>query len=153
MDSPPQFATTSTSTTRTVREGAKALISTPRRTLLIKEQHSDGTPFWTLPGGGIRPDESPSNGLIREIVEELQCRPLITEEVAAFWYSHLTSKNRVTFYTVFESYLLSDPSANRKEGVLDWQWVSPDDPPVSTLPQVRYILTRIHSSSILYQYR
>lgn len=140
MDSSPQFATTPTNTTRAVRQGAKALISTPTRTLLIKEQHSDGTPFWTLPGGGIRPNESRSEGLIRELVEELQCRSIIDKEVAGFWYSHLTSKNRITFYSVFESYLLSDPSANRKEGILDWQWVSPTDLPASTLPPVRYLL-------------
>jgi len=35
------------------RRGAKALVATDRRVLLIRERHADGTAFWTLPGGGL----------------------------------------------------------------------------------------------------
>jgi len=35
-----------------LREGAKALAVRNGHVLLIKERHTDGSVFWTLPGGG-----------------------------------------------------------------------------------------------------
>lgn len=125
-----------------IRHGAKALISMSTRILLIKEQHADGCSFWTFPGGGVNPDEPVCDGLVRELAEELHCRPLIDEAVTTVWYAHSSLQNTLSIYTIFECSLLSDPTPNRREGVLEYQWVSPTDLPPSTLPQVRYTLRK-----------
>lgn len=131
---------TDQSTQSHVRYGAKALISTSTRILLTKEKHVDSSLFWTLPGGGVDQDESLVDGLRRELFEELQCRSFIDEPVTTIWYAHSSCQNTFSIYTVFECTLLSDPTPNRKEGILEHQWVSPTNLPASTLPQVRYIL-------------
>lgn len=123
-----------------IRQGAKALISTIERVLLVKEQHADGSSFWTFPGGGAESGESLFDGLTRELFEELRCWSLINEAVTTVWYAHSSRQNTFSIYTVFDCALLSAPKPNRKEGILEYQWVSPTNLPSSTLPQVRYIL-------------
>lgn len=127
----------------TIRHGTKALISTLGRVLLVEEQHTNGTTFWTLPGGGVEPGESFSEGLVRELFEELRCSTTIEEPVATLWYAHLSRQDTISVYTVVECSLLSTPAPNKQEGILDYQWVSPSDLPSSTLPQVRYLLQRL----------
>jgi len=134
-------STASDPTRPRLRRGAKALISTPSRVLLVKERHADGSPFWTLPGGGVYRHESLIAGLRRELVEELRCRSTIGEELTTFWYAHSSRPSATTVYTVFDCVLLSEAAPNRNEGVLDRRWVNPAAPPPSTLPQVRYLLS------------
>lgn len=122
-----------------LRRGVKALVSTAGRVLLVKERHGDGSQFWTLPGGGVEPGESPARALRRELVEELQCRVEITERKTEFWYTH-ASDDRVSLYTVFECALTTVVSPNPVEGVLDYRWAKPADLPPSTLLQVRHLL-------------
>ncbi|PSQ47128.1 NUDIX hydrolase [Halobacteriales archaeon SW_7_65_23] len=118
------------------REGAKALISTGERVLLIKERHSCGTPFWTLPGGGVEPGESQAATLQRELAEELGCRVAVGDPVDSVVYAHHTS-DVVSRYTIVECTLASAPEPNLAEGILDAQWVRPDAMPPRTLPQIR----------------
>ena len=121
------------------RTGAKALVTSGRAVLLVKERHSDGTPFWTLPGGGVCSHETPTEGLRRELVEELSCRARVSDEVSTFWYAHDSHAATVSMYTVFECSLLSEPTPNPDEGVFEAQWAEPDSLPPATLPQVRYL--------------
>lgn len=39
------------------------------RVLMVRHRH-DGLDYWTLPGGGLEPGESPENGARREVREE-----------------------------------------------------------------------------------
>lgn len=123
-----------------VRDGAKALVSVNGRYLLVKERHADGRPFWTLPGGGIEPGESPVTGLKRETIEELCCRVTVGEPVGAFWYAHTRPDVAFSRYVVYDCKLLGPLRANGHEGLLDYRWVRPSDPPAATLPQVRTLL-------------
>ncbi len=41
------------------RTGAKALVTSAAKVLLVRERHADGQPFWTLPGGGVHSHEAP----------------------------------------------------------------------------------------------
>lgn len=121
------------------RRGAKALITAGGRVLLIKERHSDGSPFWTLPGGGVERAESKATALHRELTEELHCQATIRRPLTRFWYSH-ASVDKFTVCTVFDCSLLSSISPNLAEGILDKQWVHPDELPSETLLQVRHVI-------------
>jgi 8-oxo-dGTP pyrophosphatase MutT (NUDIX family) len=122
------------------RRGAKALIASGDAVLLVKERHADGTSFWTLPGGGIRSDESLTEGLCRELREELGCRALVVgDRTDRVWYAHRSAPNLVSVYTVFECWTLTDPAPKLADGIEASRWVRPDAIPPRTLPQVRSI--------------
>lgn len=123
-----------------VRRGAKAVVTSASGVLLVKERHGDGRPFWTLPGGGVRSTESLADGLRRELREELRCESVVGDRRATFWYAHRSSNPSLSVYAVFACSLSSGPRPVRTEGILDTAWVDPDDPPATTLPQVRYLL-------------
>ena len=121
------------------RTGAKALVTSDCAVLLVRERHSDGTPFWTLPGGGVDDHETSTEGLRRELAEELGCRAHIDEPVSTFWYAHDSLAASVSVYTVFDCSLLSEPAPNPDEGIFEAQWVEPEALPPATLPQVRHL--------------
>lgn len=123
-----------------VRSGAKALLTEAGRALLVEERHADGSAFWTLPGGGLAPGETPREGLRRELAEELNCRLSFGDEVARFWYVHCSDDHTVTRYSVFASPGSADVTPSPDEGILDAGWFRPSDCPTTTLPQVRYVL-------------
>lgn len=123
-----------------IRRGTKALISTSDRVLLIKEQHTDGSPFWTFPGGGVKTNESLINCLTREVFEELGCQSVISKPVTTVWYAHSSNQKTFSIYTVFDCSLLSIPVPNEREGILEYQWMSPTALPPSTLPQICHVL-------------
>jgi len=123
----------------TRRAGAKALVTSGTHVLLVRERHVDGSSFWTLPGGGVCAHESPTEGLRRELVEELRCQSRVTDPVSTFWYVHESLEETVSVYTVFECSLLSEPVPNHDEGVFESRWVDPESPPPGTLPQVQYV--------------
>lgn len=125
---------------RPVRRGAKALVSTSSRVLLVRERHADGRTFWTLPGGGVQPRESPADAVRRELDEELGCGAVVNEPVSTFWYAHLSTSSAVTVYSVFDCSVTSRVRPARSEGVLDARWVDPARPPARTLLQVRHLL-------------
>lgn len=121
-----------------VRRAAKALITAGDRLLLVKETHDDGSPFWTLPGGGVGPRESDTEALKREIAEELRCHVEVTEQETSLWYAH-SSSERLSLYVVYRCTLASRPTPNPVEGILDYQFAKPTDVEPTTLQQVRYL--------------
>jgi len=122
------------------RHGAKALITSDAAVLLVKEHHADGTPFWTLPGGGVAPGETLAEGLHRELQEELGCQNVVVgAQSGDLWYAHHSTAGLVSKYTVFECRTLSEPQPNPTEGVTEYRWVCPGTIPPGTLPQVRAI--------------
>lgn len=122
------------------RRGAKALVSTGDRVLLVRERHANGAPFWTLPGGGALPDESDPAVIRRELAEELRCECVVGDRVTSFWYAHSSLVDTVSVYAVRECSLLTEPSPVTGEGVLDLRWARPDRLPTTTLPQVRSVV-------------
>lgn len=141
LRSPTQHATTAPDAPLRVREGVKALVPSTDGVLLLKERHASGAPFWTLPGGGLQPGESRTDGLRRELSEELCCRSRVVEELTSFRYRHASLKNTVTDYTVYRCSLLSDPSPAAPEGIEECRWVAPTELPDGTLTAVREVLT------------
>ncbi len=124
---------------RNVRRGAKALITAGDRILLVKETHDDGSPFWTLPGGGVEPGESDIDALRRELAEELLCRVDVSEKLTSVWYAH-SSTEKLSLYVVYDCTLKSRPTANLVEGVFDYKWMKASEIAPSTIQQVRYLL-------------
>lgn len=118
-----------------IRRGVKALAATPRGVLLVRERHADGTPFWTLPGGGAREGEPNAATLRRELMEELRCRCAIRGVTGSFLYVHRTLYRTVSVYTVFRCTVLGAPSPAADE-ILDARWFRPADMPPTTLPGV-----------------
>ncbi|MEK8141712.1 NUDIX domain-containing protein [Streptomyces sp. M10(2022)] len=53
-----------------------AVILRDRHVLMVREQgkgpsgRHDGQEYWTLPGGGIEPGESPQDAVLREVAKE-----------------------------------------------------------------------------------
>lgn len=124
----------------TVRRGAKALITTGERVLLVQERHDDGTPFWTLPGGGVEPGESAVEALRRELEEELSCRAAVGEAVDRTVYAHHSDDLTVSLYDIYRCQVCTRPQPALAEGIIDARWVEPRDLPPRTLPQVRSLL-------------
>ncbi|WUW26406.1 NUDIX hydrolase [Streptomyces sp. NBC_01463] len=60
----------------TGRRRVAAVIIRDRHVLMVRERgmgpsgRHDGQEYWTLPGGGIEPGESPEDAVIREVAEE-----------------------------------------------------------------------------------
>lgn len=129
------------------RRGAKAVISSTSKVLLVREQHSDGQMFWTLPGGGVRPHESLVDGIRREMREELCCDPVINGTVGEFWYAHRSSSEELSRYTVFSCALVSFARPVRTENILEARWVTPGRLPAKTIPQVRALIQNLDHES------
>ncbi len=115
-----------------VRRGAKALVTTPRSVLLVRERHADRTPFWTLPGGGAHDGEPTLATLRRELLEELFCRCTVHGVADSFWYVHNSLSRTASVYTVFDCTLLGEPIPVVGE-VQDARWFQPSDVPPTTL--------------------
>lgn len=136
-------STTALSSAVRLRSGAKALVTGSEGVLLIRERHADGTPFWTLPGGGVHDHETPAKGLRREMAEELHCTCRVADRVGEFWYAHDSLENVVSRYAVFDCALLSTVAPDREEGIDEHRWAPPTDLPTGTLPQVRQVCRRV----------
>jgi len=122
-----------------LRVGAKALVSDASRVLLVRERRSDGSTFWTLPGGGIESGESPVTALCRELREEIDCRPVVGRPLGGCVYDHETRPEK-TVYAVYETAIAASPDPNWSEGVVDYGWYHPLDLPGATLDQFRRFL-------------
>lgn len=140
LPAPAVLDPTETRVDPSVRRGAKALVASASRVLLVRESHADGRAFWTLPGGGARPRESLADAVRRELDEELGCIAVVDAPVSRFWYAHLSIPSTVSIYTVFDCAVAPDVQPVRSEGVFESRWIDPDRPPANTLPQVRQLL-------------
>lgn len=126
-----------------LRRGVKGLVTSEESVLLVRERHTDGTPFWTLPGGGIESGETARTALKRELDEELQCVCVPGGPVASFPYVHSSLERTASVYVVYDCGLLTKPEPNESHGVWATRWATPGSLPVRTLPQVRAVVSRI----------
>lgn len=70
--------------------------------LMVRHVH-DGRDYWTLPGGGIEPGETPEQAAEREVLEETG----IAVTVARFLFSSSSSSGR----NMSHCFLMSEPSS------------------------------------------
>lgn len=127
--------------TNPVRRSVKALVVAGDRILLVKERHTNGSEFWTLPGGGVKGTESLREALTRELLEELWCVPTVGSSLGSLWYAHTTPGRGLSYWQVFRCWLHTRPLPAHDEGILDTKWVRRQNLPPRTLVQVRYLLS------------
>lgn len=125
---------------RTLRLGAKGLITSGGQVLLIEERRVDGSSFWTIPGGGVEADESLPECLRREVDEELRCGATVGDVTGSYVYTH-TTRPVTTLYAVFEMTLNAPPAPNADERIVDHAWRDPNDLPPTTLEPVADLIT------------
>ena len=136
-----------------LRLGAKGLITARGRVLLIEERHADGTPFWTVPGGGVEADESLRACLRRELEEEIRCGATVGEMLDSYLYAH-TSSPVTTLYAAFETTLDATPEPSDVEQIIDHAWRAPGDLPAATLEPVAGLIAetlRTDSESVTHR--
>lgn len=82
------------------------------RVLLVKPTYKLG---WEIPGGYLRPGETPSQAAAREVKEEIGITPPIGRLLVADWAPHPTEGDKLLF--VFDGGVL--PAGERDQIVLD----------------------------------
>ena len=110
--------------------GVKIMLVGHEGEILLVRNSYGATQLWVLPGGGIRPWESPSAAARREVREELGCRVRGLVPVS----NHYTSAEgkRDTVY-LFEAQADGDPKADGVE-LLDARFFAPDALPETLSP-------------------
>jgi ADP-ribose pyrophosphatase YjhB (NUDIX family) len=74
----------------TVRIRACGAVILEDQILMVRHVH-DGRDYWTLPGGGLEPDETPEQAAEREVLEETGVR--VTAERYLFTSSSKSGRN------------------------------------------------------------
>lgn len=131
-------------TPRTLRPGVKAMIRSDDAILLVKEARTSGETFWTLPGGGVRSDETRHQALRREIDEELGREISIDAPVGRCLYQHRSEPGVASIYSVYAGTIDAPPVPNRRDGILDVRWARPDALPMRTLRAFRDVIRDDH---------
>jgi len=127
---------------RQLRLGAKAWLQESGRVLLVKERRLDGSTFWTLPGGGIRSDESIREALQRELMEELRISSSVGSILTSCLYEHESLGNIVSKYFVINCEFDGKPNPNPKEGIMEYCWAWSEDVPQSTLDPFQRLIEK-----------
>lgn len=130
-----------------LRLGAKVLVASEDGALLVRERRSDGSTFWTLPGGGVRHTESLREALRREVAEELRCGVTIDEPVATCAYRHVSRPDTVTVYTVYSGSIDGDARPNPAEGIVDYRFFGQSVPDGTLSPFRRVIESNLVADS------
>lgn len=136
----PHFAHLAEGNARQARKrvAADALIRDPTgRVLMVDPTYKEG---WDLPGGMVEDNESPSDGVRREVAEELHLtvapgRPLVVEWVDA----HGPWDDQMVF--VFDGGTLTADDiagiAITDDEIAEWRFVEPSEPGVLLRPHIR----------------
>ncbi|WP_258132335.1 NUDIX domain-containing protein [Microbacterium sp. MYb62] len=118
--------------------GVTAVIRDGERFLLARHAHSG---LWSLIGGGIEPDEEPSDAVAREVFEETGARIRITGVVGAYGGEPLLvtypNGDQVGYVTIaYECELLSEATPDLDE-IIELGWFSREA--IFTLPRRDWI--------------
>jgi len=96
-----------------------------------------GVVVWTMPGGGVEPDESPHEALRRELHEEVGL--VLTEEAPHVWHQRVVADGHATGYdgVINDCYLVRTASFRpsgclgehvlRTENITGFRWWSIDE--------------------------
>lgn len=104
----------------------QAIVVRDGRVLMVRHRHQ-GQEYWCLPGGAQEPDETPEQGVLRELHEECNVRGVVVREIAYGLdpYAHGTHSFLVDIGNQDPS-LSHDPEILEGKGVailIDMQWL------------------------------
>ena len=109
---------------------AQCIIHRGRQILMVKH-HMNGEEWWCLPGGGVEPQETPAEAVLRELEEECSVRGKIIRQTG-----HLTDGfgiETITFLGeigIQEPHIGSDPEFTPDDQILvDLRWLTLDEIP------------------------
>lgn len=101
-----------------------AVVQNPEGEILLalrpKNAHQGG--LWEFPGGKLEPDETPAQGLIRELREELAIEPLASEPLTRISHDYGDKAVLLDVYRV-DAYS-GEPCGNEGQQI---RWVAPKD--------------------------
>jgi|APHM01.1.fsa_nt_gi ADP-ribose pyrophosphatase len=106
------------------RYGAKALVQRGDEVLVTRERRSNGSIYYSLPGGGVEPSESTRDAVRRELSEELGCAGTVGGCLGSCSYTH-QSIDATTQYELFAVRLHGKPAPNEREGIVGIEWHRP----------------------------
>ena len=93
-----------------MREGTLGIVFNADRDQVLVVKRRD-VPVWVLPGGGVDPNESPENAVVREIFEETGVTAVVVRKVGEY-----TPVNRLTSLThLYECKVVEGSPAQGKE--------------------------------------
>ena len=123
-----------------------ALIETSDGMLLVKPSYKKG---WDLPGGIVESDESPVEGLMREIVEELGTSAKIGG-LRCVDYIHSDWESRPVIMLIFSATISVNEVCIDGQELIDWRIV-PRDIALNTVSKnMKIRLSRIWSGTLIY---
>jgi ADP-ribose pyrophosphatase YjhB (NUDIX family) len=93
--------------------GTGGLLIHDGKILLIQRGEEPGKGFWTLPGGYVEADETPDEGVVREVWEETGLR---TKVMGLFCIRHYAGERQHGIYYVFTLELAGVLEELREEG-------------------------------------
>lgn len=123
-----------------------ALIETSDGILLVKPSYKQG---WDLPGGIVESEESPVEGLKREIIEELGTSAEIGE-LRCVDYIHSDWESRPVIMLIFSATIKTNEICIDGKELVDWRIVSRDIALDAVSKNMKTRLNRIWSSMLIY---
>lgn len=112
--------------------GARALVlDGDGRVLLVRHSYSAG---WYLPGGGVARGESVTDGLRRELIEEVGIEVTGVPHLLGMYSSTIEGKSDHIGVFVVDKWRRGH---RHSPEVIGADWFSPDDLPVETSPATR----------------
>jgi ADP-ribose pyrophosphatase YjhB (NUDIX family) len=119
---------------RTPRQAARIAILTPDDAVfLFRYDNEEVGVHWAMPGGGLDPGESYTEGAVREVHEETGWTDLVPGPLLCTW-EHDYTRMGVPVRQFEHVYLTRGPrreptgdlaAAHAEDGILRWQWWSP----------------------------
>ncbi len=94
--------------------------------------------IWTLPAGGLEPNETWEDAAVRETLEETGYEVVIEKYVGEYWRPQLSHGNGDTMRVFVGRVVGGDPGQHDRESV-DVRWF-----PVNALPKRTFQFTREH---------
>jgi ADP-ribose pyrophosphatase YjhB (NUDIX family) len=104
---------------------AQCIIHRGRQILMVKH-HQNNEAWWCLPGGGVEPEETPAEAVLRELEEECCVKGRIIKQTSH--YSDGSGLETITFLVEIasqEPHMGNDPEFEREHQILvDLRWLT-----------------------------